>query len=752
MEAEEEELMMLTDDEGANDSCNYLAIVYDNRTLGAACFDLVTTKLYTLFVPCEGESQMEHVLERLKYQFDPCLILVPSICALKHNLLDRLKQPQVMNADEYRVRVLKNAHFNYQKCCHDIESVIINGCERPLLHSKRDLYKYLTGFIDFDQTQTVRAIGGLLKHLKSEKVINQLDYSIHLNTIESIALDGYMYLDPMAFQSLHIFNRESHPSATGRAKEGFSLYSLLQRTVSKPGTKLLRQWMLHPLVDLSKIRQRHAAVGVFTLEEHQESVKLIVGHLRQFRDVSQVLYRFKTAGGTNPKDWIALYRSVERFLLLKPLVTFNLELLTTFRHLPRVAHVFNLLGNVIDFEETQTTGVIVIQPGISEELDFLRHVYDQMDQVLLQTAMDLQSRCSIESLLVQYIPQAGYVVRLNAATPPPKDFIFQFQHEDQLFYKTQECKALDHDPGDLYGILMDMQLSILTHLSKVLLEFEPDLHAMAHVVATLDCLVAFARVSNEYGYVCPTMHSDPCTLLRQARHPLQELLVETYIPNDIELNRTTSLIALITGPNCSGKSTMTKLIALNHYMAQIGSFIPCESAELGIVTKLLTRIQSIETSTTCQSTFTIDCTQIAFLLNQADDRSLLVIDEFGKGTAHLDGLALFIALIRYLASCDPMPRILVTTHFLQAFSYLPPCDFYKMTMVSQDNMSFRIEKGIETSSKALLCAKNAQVPDRVLDKATSFKQVQEQDPIRQILLSVKDWTIATEQQLERLRV
>ncbi|KDO15860.1 hypothetical protein SPRG_18602, partial [Saprolegnia parasitica CBS 223.65] len=278
---------------------------------------------------------------------------------------------------------------------------------------------------------------------------------------------------------------------------------------------------------------------------------------------------------------------------------------------------------------------------------------------------------------------------------------------------------------------------------------------MIDMVSEVDCFLSLARAAREFNFTRPVMCEEITFVAKTARHPLQELTVESYIPNDVSLDTTTGLIHVLTGENGSGKSVYLKMVGVLQYMAQIGSFIPVSEARIGIVTKLFTRIQSFETVLLSHSSFTIDCNQIATMLRHCDERSLLLIDEFGKGTSAIDGVCLLAAVLKDLKDTvlrHGGPKILTTTHFLEIFQEAYLRDHLEFREVHQIECKdqaqiieetstiacfvmssvainvatkgnvptaalFEVIPGIATSSNAFRCATIAGVDERVLTRA-----------------------------------
>ncbi|ETI56633.1 hypothetical protein, variant 1 [Phytophthora nicotianae] len=673
-----------SDVELEEEELTFMSILFDRGELGVAIYNALTTSLKTLQLQTSDAQELEEVIERLHTQFEVNHVLVSSRNASTNGMLRMIKKLDDTHQTKTGISVRKHSDFNYLKACQSIERVQLGAasdeCRGPQARpSRREAYTFLGSFFNFESTQLIRATGALLLYLATEKIGNQLDdsESLYFSTVEQVALDGFMYIDKSTLQSLQIFNHEAHPSlvkGSGRAKEGFSLFGLLNRTVTKSGGSMLRRWMLTPLVSNTHINERHNSVAFFTDTENDELRQLLLKH---FRDVAGIFQRIKRRCAS-VGDWCRFITSIGSFLEAQSLIEDASE--TSISPLPSVfsrvksergvTHVSNLLGNVVDFEESQQESTVVIRSGISDTLDAARQRYEDLDNVLTEVAFQVQEANPVlSSITVQYIPQVGYVICCESPTTLP-DFVFQFQEDDTTFYyKDACCRDLDESIGDIYGYILDLQRELLEELTMALLEYEGSIHEMTWIMSNLDCLISFASCAKSFNFTRPLISEGSTLKATQARHPLQELLVERYIPNDIFLDSSDS-ITVVTGHNGSGKSVYLKMVGLLQYMAQIGSFVPAEKAEIGLVTKVFTRIQSMESATVSQSSFTIDCNQMAWMLNHGDGRSLFLIDEFGKGTAELDGIALLSSIINYLATkrlTPGRPRVVMTTHFLEIF-------------------------------------------------------------------------------------
>ncbi|KAK1941664.1 DNA mismatch repair protein MSH5 [Phytophthora citrophthora] len=752
-QTEQEALPDSGDAEGNDGELVFMSILFDRGELGVAIYNTLDTSLKTLQLQIAGAQDLEEIIERLHTQFEVNHVLVSSRNASSNGMLRMVKKLDETHQTKTGISVRRESPCSIiPVTLRQFPHQWFYERKLQLGLYRREAYTFLGSYFDFESTQRIRATGALLLYLSSEKIGNQLDdvESVYFSTVEQVALNGFMYIDKSTLQSLQIFNhvscsgklrcyyclslsmhsstQEAHPSlvkvmrhstskyfsrplidsflirfrytlrcavqGSGRAKEGFSLFGLLNRTVTKSGGCMLRRWMLTPLVDSTQISERLSSVAFFTEAENDELRQLMLKH---FRDVAGIFQRIKRRCAS-VGDWCRFSASIASFLETQSLVE-NIDdinnstlpnIFSRVRSERGVIHVNSLLGNVVDFEESQQENVVVIRSGVSEALDSARERYEDLDNVLTEVAFQVQeANPALSSITVQYIPQVGYVICCEAPTTLP-DFVFQFQEDDTTFYyKVRSCTAtnawiysrhymqdaccrdLDESIGDIYADI-DNIIELLEELTMALLEYESSIHEMTWIMSFLDCLISLASCAKSFNFTRYDVSKDQllqnCNLYWlsrpqitesstlkavQARHPLQELLVEHYIPNDIFLDSKDSL-KIVTGHNGSGKSVYLKMVGLLQYMAQIGSFVPAEKVHAGSDQEYY----SMESVTVSQSSFTIDCNQMAWMLNHGDGRSLFLIDEFGKGlkwafdllleqfvyegTAELDGIALLV--------------------------------------------------------------------------------------------------------------
>ncbi|KAK0187908.1 DNA mismatch repair protein MutS [Armillaria mellea] len=552
----------------------------------------------------------------------------------------------------------------------------------------------LSNFASVDSSPLcVASIGALLDHLVRERALNDLEgegtHGLDIREIEILALNEVMQINADALHSLQIFENESHACAqSDKTKEGLSLFGILDTTKTTLGRALLRTWLLRPSVSLSVIGSRHDAVECFMRVENVGSTSSLNGHLKGIKNVPRMLGILKDGRG-KISDWQGLVKFTFHCAMLKD----ALAELHAASHVDVVKKLFNVLdiacfrdvGNrineTVDWEESTQAGRVCVRPLIDEELDNRKLVYYGIDSVLSKVAQQMSQLVPADyapSLNIVYFPQLGFLVCIP--------MLKEWQTEagitaidgwtSHVYFKSQEMHDMDAHIGDLHSLIVDREIEIIQSLLEEILVHYDLMTRACDICAELDCLLVFADASRLYGYRRPTMVDQNIIDIKQGRHPLQEQVVDTYVPNDVHLtggfydpsellsnstrssDKTWNSVVLCTGANACGKSVFLKQIAMIQFMAQ--------SATLGVVDKIFTRISTRESGV--QSAFMIDLNQVSLALRNSTARSLIILDEFGKGTLSTDGAGLLCGVLKHLmdrgADC---PKVLAATHFHDVF-------------------------------------------------------------------------------------
>lgn len=533
------------------------------------------------------------------------------------------------------------------------------------------------------------------------------------------SLKDTMMINPDTLMSLQIIQPESHPNAfnqgpgTSGSKESLSIYGLfhhLARTTQ--GRARLRQYFLRPSLDVANINARLNFVSVFVRPENRvalEKLSKSMSRIKNMRTTLAMLHRGVSGGNKKPGGfksgvWASLlefsYHTIDIAETLKevlgaemiPLRARAMDILDTVQ----LQRIGKMIHDVVDLESSIEQHRTVAKRGIDERLDEIKNFYNGMEKLLSQVAVEIgRDIPAFIKLNVIYFPQLGFhiTVPMNEETGQAVydggagRWQRMFTTENQVYFKDARMREMDEQLGDLYAMICDIEIEISYELAQKVLQDERLLIAASETCGELDALLALARGAVQYKLTRPRLTDEDNVIdVRAGRHLLQEMCVASYVPNDTYIvggdgqaeqaspepaqePADGPSMLLLTGPNYSGKSVYMKSIALIIYMAHVGCFVPCASATIGVTDRIFTRITTRETVSRNQSAFMIELQQVAMAITQCTRRSLLVIDEFGKGTESCDGAGLASGVIRYLLDKADKDRAkcLVATHFHEIF-------------------------------------------------------------------------------------
>lgn len=610
---------------------------------------------------------------------------------------------------------------------------------------------YLSSVIPFESPLMIRALGGLLKFLDRRRVGVELEDSsvaVPILAFKKFVLSDTVNIDQDTYCVLQIFKSDIHPSVyklSSGIKEGFSLYGILNRCRCKWGEKLLRLWLTRPTRNLTELNKRLDVIDFFLLAQNHETVLTLQNCLKNIKNVPLILKRM-TLSNTKVTDWQALYKTAYNAVCLRDTcrsLPNNVELFQTISRVftDDLHYIANLISKVVDFEGSLSENRFTVRANVDVTIDEKKRKLMGLPDFLTEVARkELETLDNhIPSCCVIYIPLIGFLLSIPRLPNmvDKTDFEiegldFMFLSDDKLHYRSARTKELDTLLGDLHSEIRDQETLIMHQLQTRILEKSEVLNSVIEYAAHLDVLLALAAMARENAYCRPRFTHRHGFHIKDGRHPLMELCAKTFVANPVDSGEATRRIKIITGPNSSGKSVYLKQVGLIVFMALIGSYVPAAEAEIGVVDGIYTRIHSRESVSVGLSTFMIDLNQVAKAVNNATERSLVLIDEFGKGTNTLDGLSLLAAVLRYwIRQGTQCPQVFVSTNFhsLMQLELLPdtPLLEYLTMETHQDGEEliffYQIKQGMSTISHAANIAALAGMPPKIIERGVEVSEL-----------------------------
>jgi DNA mismatch repair protein MutS len=483
----------------------------------------------------------------------------------------------------------------------------------------------------------------------------------HIRNISRIEETNYVRLDKFTIRSLELLSSMN--------EGGTSLLDVVDKTISPMGARLLRRWMVFPLKDVNRISERQNVVEHFFREpDLRDSVE---NHLHRIGDLERIASKV-AVGRVSPREMVQLKVALQAIEPIKNLClqTDNASL----RAIGENLDVCEQLRNRIEKEITPDPPFLVnkggvIANGVNAELDDLRSIaYSGKDYLLQMQQREIEAT-GIQSLKIGFNNVFGYYmeVRNTFKDNVPAEWIRKQTLVNAERYITQELKEYEEKILGAEEKILSLETRLFTELVTAAADFIPALQVNAHQIARLDCLLSFAIAAREYRYIRPVVDDSLTIDIRQGRHPVIERQMpvgEQYVANDVLLDSDTQQIIILTGPNMAGKSALLRQTALITLLAQIGSFVPADSARIGAVDKIFTRVGASDNISLGESTFMVEMNEAASILNNLSPRSLVLFDELGRGTSTYDGISIAWSIVEYIhENPKAHARTLFATHY-----------------------------------------------------------------------------------------
>lgn len=573
----------------------------------------------------------------------------------------------------------------------------------------------------------ISSCGAILHYLGETKH----DRLQHITAVSRVEEDQYVWLDRFTVRNLELFG-SSHDN-------GKCLIDVIDATVSPMGSRLLKRWLALPLKQLELINERLDVVSFF---RDQKSLQAqLATHFEEIGDLERLISKV-AAGKINPRELVQLKRALNIIEAVKTLIA------PCENHsLQKIAEQLNpctLMRDRLQAELNEEAPVMlnkgnVINKGVNAELDELRAIAYSGKDYLLQIQQRETERTGISSLKVSYNNVFGYYLEVTNVHKDkvPQDWIRKQTLTNAERYITPELKVYEEKILGAEDKIAVLEQSLYEALVRDLIDYIIPIQLNASLVARLDCLQAFARLARDNRYVRPVMTNGYAIDIQEGRHPVieKQLPIGTdYVSNSVFLDNDTQQIMMITGPNMSGKSALLRQVALITLMAQIGCYVPAKHAEIGIVDKIFTRVGASDNISSGESTFMVEMNETASILNNLSDRSLILLDEIGRGTSTYDGISIAWAIAEYIHSQPKhKAKTLFATHYHELnemCTYFPRIRNFNVSVKESNNKIIflrKLREGGSEHSFGIHVARMAGMPKQVVDRANDILKKLEKD-------------------------
>ena len=677
---------------------NFLASVYVDKLFGISFLDVTTGDFFTY----EGD---EISITRLINSFNPKEILI----------------------SKTQINELKNKFKSFYKT--EIDDWIFDYDFNINILNEHFNTKSLKGFGINDMKNSIVTAGVCLHYIKETSNNN----IFHINSISRIDNKSNVWIDQFTIKNLEIINKNS---------EDLSLIDIIDSTNTPMGSRLLKRWVLFPLTCKKDIIERHKKVQL--LKDDQALRLFIDEKLKFISDIERICSKIATTK-ISPKSCVDLMNSSIFINEIKVYLNNSLD----FKKISAKINSLENLINIINHTIVENPPALVskgnfIKNGVNVELDELRKVKRNTEIYLDNLLKEEIEKTEISSLKIGFNNIFGYYfeVRNTHKEKVPDNWTRKQTLVSAERYINEELKELEIKILSSNSRIQEIELSEYEILIEKLNEFVNDIKSNSNIISTIDCLLSFSKVSIDNNYVRPKIIDKVSIEIKNGRHPIIEKSLpigERYIPNNIILNKDYQQILMITGPNMSGKSAVLRQTALIVILAQIGCFVPAEKAKIGIFDKIFTRVGASDNISSGESTFMVEMNETASIVNNLSERSLIILDEIGRGTSTYDGISIAWAIAKYIHDIDYKPLTLFATHYHELNEMEKKYSRIKNFHVSIKNLGDKILflrkliKGGTSHSFGIHVGKMAGLPAQIINTSEKIlKDLEQKKPSNKV--------------------
>ena len=690
---------------------NFLASVYLGNNIGVSFLDISTGE----FLIAEGSIDY---IQKLLENFDPSEILISK--QKKLNFLSKFKNTfQLFFLEDW----VYQYDFAIESLCNHFNTKSLKGF---------GVEKLKDGLVS----------AGAIMHYLNETQHQKIN---HITSINRIPKDDYIWMDGFTIKNLEIFHSFT--------REGKSLIDVIDKTISPMGGRLLKRWVALPSKNIKLIRNRHLTVKY--LLENETSLSSIQGNIKEIGDLERLISKVAT-GKINPREVVQLKNSLAAVEPIKKLLKKSKA--KSLKQLSNSLDNCNQLRKLIEKTLNEEAPVSIlkgnsISSNFSKELENLRGIAFSSKDFLDKMLQEQSEITGIPSLKISSNNVFGYYieVRNTHKDKVPEEWIRKQTLVNAERYITDELKEYESKILGAEEGILELEIEIFQQLISNMYKYIKTVQNNALIISQLDCFSSFAQTAKENNYCMPELDESYEINISQGRHAVieKQLAAENpYVANDLFLDREKQQIIMITGPNMSGKSALLRQTALIIIMAQIGSFVPAENLKMGIVDKIFTRVGASDNISMGESTFMVEMNEAATILNNISDRSLILLDEIGRGTSTYDGISIAWAISEFIHNHSTRAKTLFATHYHELNEMTLSYDRiknYNVSIKEEKNDVLFLRKLIPGGSQhsfGIHVAKMAGMPRKVLNKANSILKKLEKshsnEQLNKEIKSIKD--------------
>ena len=669
---------------------NFLAAIhFDKKQLGISFLDVSTGE----YLVSQGNAEY---IDKLLQNFNPSEVLV-----------------QKQHKQQF-LELFENRYYTFYLDDWVFQSEYANDTLQNHFEVKS-----LKGFGIHEVKNGIIAAGAVMYYL-SETQHNQLK---HIQVISRIAEDNYVWMDRFTVRNLELYSSNSLNAVT--------LLDVIDKTISPMGGRLLKRWLALPLKNINDIQNRHELVKFFI--DSNEFSETATYQIKQISDLERLISKVATAKAS-PREIVLLKDSLKAILPIKSAAENSKN--PTVKALGNQLHtgtdlITKISETLFDHAPVNINKGNAIATGVHQELDDLRAISNSGKQYLDDMLARETERTGISSLKISFNNVFGYFieVRNSQKDKVPEEWVRKQTLVNAERYITEELKEYETKILGAEEKIQKLEQEIFSKLLQYIIQFVQIVQENAQIIAKIDCLLSFSVLAIDNNYVRPVMDESTDLEIKNGRHPVIEKQLpidQAYIANDLVLNRNQQQIIMITGPNMSGKSAILRQTALIVLLAQMGSYVPAQNAKIGVIDKIFTRVGASDNISMGESTFMVEMNETASILNNVSERSLILLDEIGRGTSTYDGISIAWAISEFLHEHPSKAKTLFATHYHELNEMTATFERIKNFNVSvkelKDNIIFlrKLVSGGSNHSFGIHVAKLAGMPNVVIHRANKI--------------------------------